>query len=69
MPTSLPIIHENLPLLEVADAAALEGLLADPTLADAIVQRIAPTLAVIDPAKVEAVLARLKKLGHLPRVV
>lgn len=69
MPPALPIIHENIPLLEVSDAAALEGLLADPTLADAIMLRLAPTFAVIDPAKIEAVVARLKKLGHLPKVV
>ena len=69
MAKSLPVIHENISVIEVADAAALEALLLDPTLALAIVHRLTPTQAVIDPAKVEAVVARLKKLGHLPKVV
>ena len=65
----IAVVHENLPLIEVTDAVALDHLLADATLADAIVTRLAPTVAVIDPAKVETVVARLKKLGHLPKVV
>jgi hypothetical protein len=65
----LPVIHENIPLLEVADAVTLDQLLADVAVADAIVQRLAPTVAVIDPAKVEALSARLLKLGHLPGTV
>ncbi len=63
------VVHENLPLIEVADAAVLDGLLADVAVADAIVLRLAPTVAVVDPAKVELLIARLKKLGHLPGVV
>jgi hypothetical protein len=63
------VIHDHLPLLETADAADLDRLLADPTLADALVRRLTPTVAIIDPAKVAAVVARLKRLGHLPKVV
>jgi hypothetical protein len=63
------VIHDHLSLIETADAVALEHLLADPTLTDAIVRRLSPTVAIIDPAKVTAVVARLKKLGHLPKVV
>ena len=62
------VIHENIPIIEVADAAALDHLLADPAVADAIVERLAPTVAVVDPAKVEVLTERLLKLGHLPRV-
>lgn len=69
MPKGSAIIHDNLPLLTVTDPTALDQLLADAALADALVVRLSPTVAVIDPAKVEAVVARLKKLGHLPKVV
>lgn len=69
MPKSSAIIHDNLPLLTVTEPTALDQLLADPTLADALVVRLASTVAAIDPAKVETVVARLKKLGHLPKVV
>jgi len=61
-------IHENLPIIEVTDAEVLDHLLADPAVADAIVLRLAPTVAVIDPAKVETLTERLLKLGHLPSV-
>ena len=65
----LPVLHENLPVLEVAEALTLDHLLADPTIADAVVMRPDPEVAVLDPAKVEAVVERLVKLGHLPKVV
>jgi hypothetical protein len=64
-----PVVHENLPLLETAEAVTLDQFFADATLGDGLVARLAPTVAVVDPAKLEAVLARLKKLGHLPKVV
>lgn len=66
--TDPAVVHDNLPLIEVADAITLDQLLADTAVADAIVRRLAPTVALIDPAKVDAVIARLKKLGHLPKV-
>ncbi len=69
MPSKTAVVHENLPLLEVADALTLDHLLADAAVADAIVLRLSPTVAVVDPARVEVLRARLLKLGHLPRVV
>jgi hypothetical protein len=66
---SCAILHENLPLLEVSDAVALDHLLLDAAVADAVVRRLSPTMAAVDPAKVDAVVARLRKLGHLPKVV
>ena len=69
MSNQTAVVHDNLPIIEVADAAVLEGLLADAAVSDAIVLRLAPTVAVIDPAKVDLLIARLKKLGHLPGVV
>ena len=65
----IAVIHDNIPVIEVADAVALDHLLADAAIADAIVRRLSPNMAVVDPAKVEIVIARLRKLGHLPKVV
>jgi len=63
------VIHENLPLIEVVEAMTLDHLLADVTAADAIVCRLSPTMAVVDPVKLSLLTARLKQLGHLPKVV
>jgi len=68
MSDSVALIHENIPTLEVTDAAALDHLLADNTVAAAVVRRLSPTVAVLDPGKVELVVTRLRKLGHLPKV-
>jgi hypothetical protein len=67
--SALPVLHENLPVLEVAEALTLDHLLIDPTMGDAVVLRPDPEVAVLDPAKVDAVVERLVKLGHLPKVV
>lgn len=69
MSDPIAIIHQNLAVIKVTDAAALDHLLGDATIADAVVRRLAPTVALVDPAKVETLLERLKKLGHLPRVL
>ena len=68
MSDTIALIHENIPTLEVTDAVALDHLLADTTVATAVVRRLSPTVAVLDPGKVELVVARLRKLGHLPKV-
>lgn len=68
-PDTLPMLHENLPVLEVTDSITLDHLLADAAIADAVVLRLDPETAVLDPAKVEAVVDRLVKLGHLPKVL
>ena len=65
---SVPVIHDHLPLLEAVDEATLEHLLADATVRDGIVARLSPTVAVLDPSKVEAIIARLKKVGPWPKV-
>ncbi len=57
------------PSLKSPTRRVMEQLLADPAVADAVVLRLAPAIAVIDPAKVDILIARLKKLGHLPGVV
>lgn len=69
MDKSVAIIHENIPLLEVNDAMALDHLLLDAAVAGAIVRRLSSTVVAVDPAKVETLVTRLRKLGHLPKVV
>ena len=69
MAQPIPVIHDNLALLETADAAGLDHLLADVTVSDGMVARLSPTVAVIDPAKLAAVIARLRKIGQWPKVI
>ncbi len=64
-----PILHENLPVIEVTDPFILDDLYADPRTAQFLLTRIAPTLAVIAPAQTEALLTRLIKQGHTPKVL
>ena len=64
-----PILHENIPLLEVANPQELEMLLADAQTARFIVRRLSARVAVIAPGQDAALLARLRKLGHTPKVV
>jgi hypothetical protein len=64
-----PVVHDNLPLLETEEAATLDEFLADAVLRDGLVARLSPTVAAVDPERLEAVVARLKKLGHLPKVI
>jgi hypothetical protein len=63
------ILHENLPLLEVANPQELDVLLADARTAQFIRRRLSPHIAVIAPGQDAALLARLRKLGHTPKVV
>jgi hypothetical protein len=69
MPQSEIVVHDNLPLLETTEAAGLDQLLAEAGVREAVVARLSPTVAVVDPAKLEGVLARLRKLGQWPKVI
>lgn len=64
-----PILHENLPLIEVADHLILDDLYADPLAAKFLLTRLSPTVAVAAPGQMDALLARLLKLGHTPKVL
>jgi hypothetical protein len=63
------ILHENLPVLEVANPQELDVLLADKQAARFIGRRLSPHVAVIVPGQDAALLARLRKLGHTPKVL
>ncbi len=69
MNDKLPTSHENLPLIEVADAWLLDTLLADAQTAQLLVLRLSDTVAIVAPGQMDALLARLRKLGHTPKVL
>jgi hypothetical protein len=64
-----PILHNNLPLIEVADPLTLDDLYADPRTAQYLLTRLGPTVAVVAPGEMDNLLARLLKLGHTPKVL
>ena len=63
------ILHPNLPLLEVAEPWLLDTVLADAGAARWIVTRLSDRVAIVAPGQVDALLARLRKLGHTPKVL
>lgn len=62
------ILHENLAVIEVAEAWLLDTLLADTAAAQYILTRLSDRVAVVAPAQFDALLSRLRKLGHLPKI-
>jgi len=66
---ALPILHENLPLLEVADPVLLDILTADTQARRLILARLSDRAAIIAPGGFDVLLARVRKLGHTPKVV
>jgi len=63
------ILHENLPVLEVANSQELDMLLTDAQTARFILHRLSPRVAVLAPGYDAVLLARLRKLGHMPKVL
>ena len=68
MSTALTL-HENISLIEVADGVLLDVIAADPQARTLILVRLSDRVAIIAPGGFDALLARLRKLGHLPQVV
>jgi hypothetical protein len=64
-----PILHENLPLIEVADPVLLDILTADAQARKLILTRLSERAAIVTPGGFDALLARMRKLGHTPKVV
>ncbi len=62
-----PILHENVPLLEVADKLTLDMLLADGPARLLLLARLSDTVAVVAPGQTATLVARLRKLGHTPK--
>jgi hypothetical protein len=70
-PSSAPasILHENLPMIEVAEPWLLDTILADAGAARSIVIRLSDRVAIVLPGQLDALLVRLRKLGHTPKVL
>jgi len=66
---STPILHDNLPLIEVADKHILDDLYADPRTAQHLLTRLSDLVAVIAPGQFDNLLNRLLKQGHTPKVM
>ncbi len=64
-----PIVHENLPCIEVTDRFILDNLYSDPRTAQFLLTRLSETAAVVAPGQLDALLARLLKTGHTPKVL
>ena len=64
-----PILHENLPIIEVAEGHILDMLIEDKVAASLFLTRLSDQVAVAAPGKLDALLARLLQLGHTPKVV
>ncbi|MCL5960908.1 MAG: hypothetical protein M1358_16675 [Chloroflexi bacterium] len=62
-------LHQNLPILEVAEPFLLDTLLADAATAPYILARLSDRMAIVEPEQVDALLARLLKLKHTPKVL
>ncbi len=62
------VLHDNLPIIEVAEAWLLDMLLADAGAARSILVRLSDRVGVVDPGQFDVLLARLRKLGHTPKV-
>lgn len=56
-------------LLEVQEAALLDALLADPTLAPFLVRRLTPTAALVERRHLAALYAALLERGELPKLL
>ncbi len=67
-PSGTALAHQNLALLEVADAADLQSLLLDPRVKSFVLSAVSPTQAVVLPQHSKALLEALKKAGHTPKV-
>ena len=61
------VLHRNLPIIEVADPVLLDELMLDGQLSAMVLARLSDRVAVIDPGRYSVLLARLRKLGHLPK--
>jgi hypothetical protein len=62
-------LHQSLPLVEVAESWMLDMLMADSIAGRLIVARIAERYAAVVPGQADALLQRMRKLGHTPRVI
>jgi hypothetical protein len=64
-----PALHTNLPLIEVAEGWLLDAIMSDPAAGRTIALRLNERVAVVTPGQIDVLFARLRKLGHVPRLL
>lgn len=64
----LAVLHQRVSLVEVAESWLLDMIMADQVAARMVAARLSDTVAVVVPEQVDALLLRLRKLGHTPKV-
>ena len=62
------LLHRNLPILEVAEPRILDELMLDKQVAGMILARLSDRVMLVDPARFDTLVTRLRKIGHLPKV-
>ena len=67
-PSGQVLAHQNLALLEVAEAADLQSLLLDARVKPFVLSQVSKTQALVLPQYSKALLEALKKAGHTPKV-
>lgn len=68
-PTGRVLAHQDLTVLEVADAADLHSLLVDPRVKPLILAVLSSTQALVLPQNSKTLLEVLRKAGHTPKVL
>ena len=64
----LAVLHQRVSLVEVAESWLLDMIMADQVAARMVAARLSDTVAVVVPDQVDALLLRLRKLGHTPKI-
>ena len=62
-------LHENISLLQMEDRVSLDMVMADATAAKYLLTRLSETIVVVAPGQFDALLKRLVRLGHTPKVL
>ncbi|MCI0380612.1 MAG: hypothetical protein L0215_23755 [Gemmataceae bacterium] len=69
-PTRIPVkLHHRVCLIQTEDAILAEEVLANRRIAQDVVGRIADSVLLVRPGRVEAVVQELQKMGHTPQVL
>ena len=64
-----PVLHENVPLIEVADSVLLDALFADNKTGQWLAARLSDRVAVVAPGAQDKLIERMRRQGHLPKVL
>jgi hypothetical protein len=62
-------LHENISLIQLEDRISLDMILSDALASKYLLTRLSDTVAVVAPGRFDALLARLVRLGHTPKVL